>query len=158
MYIELLQITIKFALYTNITSCKSSHVASLNVVSLPVTGALYRNAKQRPNEKRDRFFFLPWGGWNCSFSPICNKVEFRVGKDAPARPVAKGERMEPARKLQYAIDTEEGPVAEKAWLKPTGPLPLGTTTWRTEYYDGCDFSGPFDGCHLFYIKVCGQRI
>ena len=67
------------------------------------------------------------------------KVEFRVGEDAPARP-----------------------VAEKAWLKTTGPLPRAINGGGSDdpSYDirlpedgGCDPPIHFDGCHVFYIKV-----
>eukprot|EP00904_Undaria_pinnatifida_P008260 jgi/Undpi1/4564/HiC_scaffold_18.g07918.m1 len=65
-------------------------------------------------------------------------VEFRVGEVAPARP-----------------------VDEKAWLKPTGMLPLGADTMTSGYpnYDlrsasdgGCDPVTHFEGCHIYYIK------
>ncbi|CAN0010264.1 unnamed protein product, partial [Ectocarpus fasciculatus] len=67
-----------------------------------------------------------------------SEVEFRVGEDVPARP-----------------------VAEKAWLKTTGPLPIATNSGSGFYpsYDmrlpedgGCDPPIHFDGCHVFYIK------
>lgn len=74
-------------------------------------------------------------------SIILVKVEFRVGEDVPARP-----------------------VAEKAWLKATGPLPraIGPSSSLDPSYDirlpedgGCDPPIHFDGCHVFYIKVSG---
>eukprot|EP00904_Undaria_pinnatifida_P008259 jgi/Undpi1/4563/HiC_scaffold_18.g07917.m1 len=71
-------------------------------------------------------------------SIIINEVEFRVGDSAPVRP-----------------------VAEKAWLKPTGSLPLGSdpSTSRDPNFDlrtaadgGCDSPAHFKGCHVYYIK------
>lgn len=67
------------------------------------------------------------------------QVDFRVGETAPARP-----------------------VAEKAWLKPTGMLPLGKDPGssfvvmhdaRDAAVGGCDSPAHFDGCHVYYIKV-----
>ncbi|CAM9499220.1 unnamed protein product [Ectocarpus sp. 4 AP-2014] len=67
-----------------------------------------------------------------------SEVELRVGEDVPARP-----------------------VAEKAWLKTTGPLPRAVNTGgsRDPSFDirlpedgGCDPPIHFDGCHVFYIK------
>ncbi|CAM9914395.1 unnamed protein product, partial [Hapterophycus canaliculatus] len=68
---------------------------------------------------------------------VINEMEFRVGEDAPARP-----------------------VTEKAWLKTTGPLPLGDPGSSADpNYDirepedgGCDSPIHFEGCHIFYIK------
>lgn len=72
-------------------------------------------------------------------------MEFRVGEDAPARA-----------------------VAEKPWLKETGPLPAGredTSNYNFPVFDsrlasegGCDSPGVFDGCHIFYIKVRPTRL
>lgn len=75
-------------------------------------------------------------------------MEFRVGEDVPARP-----------------------VAEKAWLKTTGPLPRAGNSGSSldPSYDirlpedgGCDPPIHFEGCHVFYIKVryfcCCRRI
>ena len=52
------------------------------------------------------------------------------------------------------------PVDEKAWLKETGMLPLGTNDGRTAHYDarassdgGCDAPEHFEGCHAYYVKV-----
>lgn len=66
-------------------------------------------------------------------------MEFRVGKDAPAYP-----------------------VAENPWLKNTGMLPLGADPGSSAdpNYDvrapgdgGCDSPSHFEGCHVYYIKV-----
>ncbi|CAM9500688.1 unnamed protein product [Scytosiphon promiscuus] len=70
---------------------------------------------------------------------VISEMEFRVGEDAPARP-----------------------VDEKAWLKPTGKLPSGNPSSSGDpYYDirepedgGCDSPIHFEGCHIFYIKAC----
>lgn len=54
------------------------------------------------------------------------------------------------------------PVAEKKWLKSTGPLPLGSdpSTSQDPNYDirspsdgGCDSPSHFEGCHVYYMKV-----
>lgn len=75
--------------------------------------------------------------------PTPSQVEFRVGDSAPVRP-----------------------VAEKAWLKPTGSLPLGSdpSTSRDPNFDlrtaadgGCDSPAHFEGCHVYYIKVCSTK-
>eukprot|EP00904_Undaria_pinnatifida_P008258 jgi/Undpi1/4562/HiC_scaffold_18.g07916.m1 len=75
----------------------------------------------------------PTGG-----SVVINEVQFRVGDDTPIRP-----------------------VAEKAWLKPTGDLPLGYN-WSSDRklsYDsrvsadgGCDSPAHFEGCQAYYMK------
>lgn len=58
------------------------------------------------------------------------------------------------------------PVAEKAWLKPTGRLPLGNDPGSSfvPMYDvreaaagGCDSPAHFGGCHVYYIKVRSWR-
>ena len=59
-------------------------------------------------------------------------------------------------------DTPIRPVAEKAWLKPTGGLPLGYN-WSSDRklsYDsrvaadgGCDSPAHFEGCQAYYMKV-----
>lgn len=67
------------------------------------------------------------------------QVDVRVGEDAPIRP-----------------------LAEKAWLKETGSLPLGSdpSSSLDPNYDeraasagGCDAPGHMEGCQVFYIKV-----
>lgn len=72
-------------------------------------------------------------------STVFFQVELRVGEYAPIRP-----------------------VAEKAWLKETGPLSQGgnpSTSGDPKYeqrsseYGGCDTPGHLEGCHVFYIKV-----
>ena len=73
----------------------------------------------------------------CIPSLLPHQVEFRVGETAPARP-----------------------VAEKAWLKTTGMLPLGQDPAhdiRGAAAGGCDSPVDFDGCHVYYIKV-GSKI
>lgn len=65
-------------------------------------------------------------------SIVINEVEFRVGDVAPVRP-----------------------VAEKKWLKPTGPLPLGydpNYDIRMPSDGGCDSPAHFEGCHVYYMK------
>lgn len=81
---------------------------------------------------------------------VISEVEIRIGVDAPIRP-----------------------VAEKAWLKPTGLLPRGGNPSgsdppdfdaRTVSEGGCDSPAHFEGCHVYYIKdgdmdsrwSCGQ--
>ncbi|CAM9855253.1 unnamed protein product [Ascophyllum nodosum] len=63
--------------------------------------------------------------------------------------------------LQIGEDAPQRAVAEKPWLKETGPLPAGRTNFNYDYpvYDvrvsnegGCDPPGVFRGCHIFYIK------
>ncbi|CAN0345437.1 unnamed protein product, partial [Ascophyllum nodosum] len=65
-------------------------------------------------------------------------VEFQIGENAPKRA-----------------------VAEKPWLKETGPLPAGrvdddydfpVSDVRVSSEGGCDSPGLFRGCHIFYIK------
>lgn len=69
------------------------------------------------------------------------QVEFRVGSNPPARP-----------------------VAESKWLEPTGQLPLVAADNNEDNsipdFDnrpaadgGCDSPAHFDGCHIYYIKV-----
>ncbi|CAM9212730.1 unnamed protein product, partial [Laminaria digitata] len=71
-------------------------------------------------------------------SIVISEARFRVGDIAPVRP-----------------------VAEKKWLKPTGPLPLGSDpstsrdpNWdiRTPSDGGCDSPTHFEGCHVYYMK------
>ena len=66
-------------------------------------------------------------------------MEFQIGENAPKRA-----------------------VAEKPWLKETGPLPAGrvdddydfpVSDVRVSSEGGCDSPGVFRGCHIFYIKV-----
>ena len=62
-----------------------------------------------------------------------SQVEFRVGDVVPVRP-----------------------VAERRWLKSTGPLPLGykpNYDARAPSDGGCDSPAHFDGCHVYYMKV-----
>lgn len=74
---------------------------------------------------------------------LAPQVDVRVGEAAPTRP-----------------------VAEKAWLKPTGMLPLGNDPGSSfvPMYDvrdfatgGCDSPAHLDGCHVYYIKVRSRR-
>lgn len=65
-----------------------------------------------------------------------SQVEFRVGAVAPVRP-----------------------VAEKKWLKPTGPLPLADVGFydiRTPSDGGCGSPTHFEGCHMYYMKVIAE--
>lgn len=56
------------------------------------------------------------------------------------------------------------PVEEKSWLKSVGMIPMGgasdispdeaaTYDARTASEGGCSNVGPFEGCHVYYIKV-----
>lgn len=48
------------------------------------------------------------------------------------------------------------PVSERKWLKPTGPLPLASTSnydSRGASDGGCDSPAHLDGCQAYYMKV-----
>lgn len=65
------------------------------------------------------------------------QVEFQVGDSAAIRP-----------------------VEEKAWLKPTGRLPLAdgrSYDGRAAADGGCDSPAQFQGCQAYYIKVPTSR-
>lgn len=59
-------------------------------------------------------------------------------------------------------DAPTRPVSERAWLKPTGDLPLAIE-YGSDFklnYDaraaedgGCDSPAQFEGCQSFYMKV-----
>lgn len=64
------------------------------------------------------------------------------------------------------VDAPTRPVAEKVWLKPTGPLPRagnpGSSTEpvfdaRSASDGGCDSPNHFEGCRVIFIKVRGER-
>lgn len=113
--------------------CRNSH---------PDADLFLRRPLFREGDSKYRLYRVsipPFPMISCSCVRPLPQVEFRVGDDAPTRP-----------------------VEEKKWLKPTGPLPLAYNydSNRELNYDirsaelgGCDSPSHFEGCQAYYVKV-----